>query len=572
MSNTKYTRILVITTILGLIGAIFASSALFSTSNGNDVVDTSLIGVRDFSMDDYEPLFDYTEQLRGNITASAMDFQGLGLGFYLYNAKYPELADDFSSNVLNLSHIDITFINTTNPAFRKDTPSGVVENEYITVLLNETLEVRYNMTGGSEGFLVYCSKLTPTRLVKLEVKKELSSIEEVDANTYRIDENGFIIFDYDQHFIEDILNFSMHLIWEYDLTVNPWILEQVDSEDIALIEQEQSIEPGFNYYFRINGYEHGTSFDQTRLSDEIKVNLTINPPNMGLLRNHTLEINNESKTVSNYLNDDNSFHTDLIPVNLSSDNSFFLTFTSEFNVSFVDPVENAWWSIDRLLELRNIRERTYFPTITSGPSEIYVSNIVFFESTIAYNQCLSSYSLFERPVSVEHTLVEDWIDEPQFTTSNPFETMGLNVTMPNIILGEICPFSIKYNATENLRLKITDNIGMPIIGLQAVIEYHGRPYGTFISQDLSQPISTQTTDIRSEIFIGNVPNGNYTINVYFNGIYQGSFTASSYKDINIVTTNIIHFPIWIIIFGAFSVILLALGFLLYKKNIKKAIK
>ena len=99
-------------------------------------------------------------------------------------------------------------------------------------------------------------------------------------------------------------------------------------------------------------------------------------------------------------------------------------------------------------------------------------------------------------------------------TSNDQERRGINITLPFLIKNEICPFVIKYEATENLMVRITDNIGMPLIGLQVAVEYYEEPFGTYISKEKVQPLSSQTTDINSEFIINNVPNGFYTIHIY----------------------------------------------------------
>ena len=102
-----------------------------------------------------------------------------------------------------------------------------------------------------------------------------------------------------------------------------------------------------------------------------------------------------------------------------------------------------------------------------------------------------------------------------------------------------------------------------------VIDYQERPYGTYLSKDYSQPLASQTTDINAEIAIKNVPNGEYTIHIYQYGIYQGTYRVNSYVDINYVTTSIIHFPIWLLIFGLINLSILALGYKLYRNNKKR---
>ena len=60
--------------------------------------------------------------------------------------------------------------------------------------------------------------------------------------------------------------------------------------------------------------------------------------------------------------------------------------------------------------------------------------------------------------------------------------------------------------------------------------------------------------------------GEYVIHVYQYGLYQGSFTVNSYVDVNSITTGIIHFPVWILIFGLINLSILAIGYNLYRKK------
>ncbi len=565
MNKTRYHRIITLITLTFFITTVLTFGMALPVHTDKQSLNGSFLNTQDFSAQDFEPLIDYTEQIRGVVSASDMEINELGLGFYTSN-EHPELIDDYSNGALNLSYVDTEFISTTSPAYRNRGDSNeVVEKSQITVLLNESVNVEFNKTKSPEGYLVYRSLLTPTRIMNLHVNSTVG-FEEVEDLYYDINEDDFLVFDYGQHYDGiDELNLTMYLTLEYNLTMNNWELEQVNTNDIIITQQEQAIETQYNYRFRIIGYQLNDSLEETIRSSKISVNLTVSPPNKDLLRDYDLEIDGDSKQTSKYLNPDDSFSTGFIPVNQSSIFSFSLDFTVDFNISFYESV-TGFWSIDRLTENRNTRQRIYFPTISSGPSDIYVENVKFFERTISFNQNVSASSQFGREVSIKNASVEDWEENPRYKSSNWLEKWGLNVTLPLMILGEICPISIEYIPTQNLRVKVTDNIGMPVSGLNVIVYYGGKAYGSYISQNTSQPISSQTTDIRSEIFIGDVPNGYYTIDVYLYGIHQGTYDVNSYKTLNLISTPIIHFPYWLIIFGIFSIALIGMGYILYKKN------
>ena len=301
-------------------------------------------------------------------------------------------------------------------------------------------------------------------------------------------------------------------------------------------------------------------------SEELLVNLTIYLPDRDLLNNLSLQLNFESKIVNNYLNPDKSFNIEDFQANGSS---FYLNFTTDYTLKFVNPVEETW-SVDRLYNQRDIRERIYFPSIISGPEHIIVKYIKIFEETISIDQYIDYTSLFNRNPSnpcINATIL-DWESDPVLITDKLEEKLGLNVTLPYMIKGETCPFSIRYRTSENLKIIIMDNIGMPLIGLSVELYYYGKIYGTYISNDHIQPLATLTTDENAEIFLKNIPTGQYTIKIYQFGILQVTTTVSTYEE-NYLITSIIHFPSWILIFGIFSLFIFGLGYKLHQKNKKR---
>jgi hypothetical protein len=137
-----------------------------------------------------------------------------------------------------------------------------------------------------------------------------------------------------------------------------------------------------------------------------------------------------------------------------------------------------------------------------------------------------------------------------------------------MIKNEICPFIIKYETERDLKLIITDNIRMPISGLDVKIYYYGILYGTYISQEVSQPIGPTLTDENGEILVKDVPNGNYTIKIYQGVNLIKEAEVSSYLEINYVTTQIIHFPIIVFIFSSIGGLIFILGLRIYLKQKK----
>ena len=500
------------------------------------------------------------------------------MGFHLFSEQYPSLVDDYDENALNITLEGMEYVETLDSAIRDNLNENITNSDVITVKLNETLNVRFNTTlDASEGYLIYGPRLSPSRLLELHVVVEGSSeIKEVDQSNYTIDEYNFLFFDYAYYFSgNSALNFTMYIIWEYNLTISPWgLLQSSEGGNLRVTQQEQEISAKFNYIFVLTGKQYDKTISDyitspsigEEYAEELLVNLTIYPPDKDLLNDLSLQINADEKNVNDYLNSDNSLTVGDLQANFST---FLLNFTANYTLKFMNPVENSW-SIDRLYSQRDIRERIYLPSIISGPEHIIVKNIEIFEKTIKINQYVQYSSLFNREPSspCKNASVFDWESNPELATSNLQEQLGLSVILPYIIKGEVCPFSIKYHATDDLKITIMDNIGMPLIGATVELYYYEKPYGTYISNDYNQPVASLTTDVNAEIIVTNLPSGQYVIKIYQYGVLQYVTTVNTYEENNLVT-SIIHFPSWILIFGFFSLSIFLIGYKLHQKNKKR---
>jgi hypothetical protein len=230
-----------------------------------------------------------------------------------------------------------------------------------------------------------------------------------------------------------------------------------------------------------------------------------------------------------------------------------LNFTSDFTLRFENPVDKHW-AIDRLVAMANIRERIYLPSIVAGPRHIFVRDLSFYDYDIRFEQILSSSSLFQR----------DFQFFP--LNSSIIGREGIELIIPYIINSETCPCIVRYTATQTLRMTIVDNIRMPLIGANVEIFYYGKEYGTYISNDKIQPIASSSTNENGEIIVRNVPYGNFTIKVYYNGIFIKEEISSTDKYDFYIYTNYPHIPVWLMIFGGISGILLFIGIIIYLKN------
>ncbi len=533
-------------------------------------LDNKIPKIQGFSKNDYNEILEQEEHGLGNITITNITFDaGFGKGFDAHD-KYYTLLDDIGTG-LNITHKEIIFLNTTSIAIVDNLNENITERREITVRLNETLSVQYNTSiGDVEGFLIYSPLLFNCRLMELwEKVNGTSDVNKVNEVDYSMDNDiNFLKFEYDDYFGTEFKNFSMYLIWEYDLTIDSWELYQYPDSELSLliINQEQTIYPKYNYHFDLNGMRFNTSTSEIIGAHELKVKLKINLPDMELVWNHELTFNGVLVgDINDYINPDGSMNVgDYFTAN---NTRFNLDFQCNFTVRFYNAVDKTW-AIDRLIRGNNVRERIYFPTIVSGPTSIYLKYITIFESTISIDQVISNTTLFERNLpyfDANVSLLEEDIRDSIIFTENATKKKGLEIKLPYLIKGEICPCIFEYTTTRNLKIKITDNIYMPIANLEVKIYYYGIIFGTYISNEKTQPISPTITNENGEILVKNVPNGNYTIKIFQNNELLMETSVSSYIDINYVVTNIPHFPLLILIFGIFSCIPFFIGLIYYNK-------
>jgi hypothetical protein len=514
------------------------------------------LGISNFSKDNYTAIIEEKKHSLGNITINDIDLNNLEIGFYRYNTTYPLIWDDYNSGELTMNQISMKFIETTTPAIVDNLDDSIEDRRKVTVKLNESLSVEYN--NPIQGYLIYHSRLSPCRLIQFFVDNSTDVVELDSESDFSIDSDDFIIFDYDHFFRKwSTSNFTMHLIWEYDITIEDWELSQNPGESLLIQEKIQNYTVEFNYFFMLTGKKYNQSFTEPKIfADNIDVAFTVNLPDRNSLDNHILELDNELVNINDHLNANKTISVYLTNDFSPEQSNFSLNFTSLFIFEFVNPVGKTW-AIDRLVEGRIVRERIYFPSLLHGPQHIYLKNLWFYEPTIYFEQIISNTSLFGR--NVAHYFLNATITGKE----------GIKVKVPFLISGETCPFILKYASSQSLRVVVTDNIKMPLVGADVEIFYFGQKYGTYISADNSQPIAPGKTNENGEIILNDVPYGNYTIRVYQNGRFLKESIVSTHNEINYIYTYYPHFPLWIIIFGLLNIIILffgAISYLKYKKT------
>ena len=561
--NTNYRKFLIVLFVVlsSIIPLIFMDDIVNYNSldreNFNINIDPK---IQIFSKDDYTPILDAPEQGLGNITITKLTFNEEGI--FNRSDRYPNLVDDLISGALNITYLGTQYMQTNEIAQFNNLDKSLPDSDEITVLINESISVQYNSSiGGSEGYLIYSPRLLPRVLNQVLVQNESSSIiEELSEDEYSLDVDDYLIFDYQNYFQDNFHNFSIYLIFEYKLIAYGWELAQDPKNILTLTQQEQTFSPSFHYNFTLTGLKDPDNLTVSFIpADNLVVELIVNPLDKNLFYDQQLKINDQ--VVNDFLEQDN-----LINVTISADAKLFsLTFKTNFTLKFENPVDYSW-AIDRLIEGRNVRERIYFPSLISGPKHIYLQNVSLIENTITINQIISNSSLFDRPVNYFDVIVsitQSSIDYSLIFTENAVKRKGLRLTIPYLILGETNPFLLKYDATNDLKIVITDNIRMPLVGYRIELLYFGKVFGTYISNDLTQPMAPAYSNENGEILIENVPNGNYTVKIYQDNVIIMDALINTFSEVNYINTRVPYFPLWILVFGGINGALILIGLIIY---------
>ena len=509
------------------------------------------IKVSSFSKENYTPILEDDKYGLGNITIYNISYNEYSMGFYTNDGLYPLLTQDYNSKELNMTSEKIEFVKTSEIALVDNLNDDIPERREIVVQLNETLKVNY--TNPSEGFLIYRSRLNPSRLLDFYVNEGGDTSRLTENIDYYIDSSNYLVFDYFNYFefISDF-SFSIYLIWEYNITLDDWAMSQLNEEDLMIKNQVKNFTINFNYQFKLYGRMLNDSMQRVP-NEEFFAALIVNLPDKEILANHSLTLNNEDVDIEDYLNSVKEINITLTDLFFMNNSKFNLNFTAKFTLKFMDPVYQTW-AIDRLVYQRNIRQRIYLPSIISGPRHIFLSSISMYELSFTIDQVMVADCLFDRSVTY-------------FYDNNT--NFAPKITLPYLIFGEICPVLIKYITKDDLRVVVLDSIKMPIQGLTVKIFYYNQSYGSYISKNQVQLLAPLKTNENGQITLKNVPRGNYTAKIYREGKLIKTSDVNTYVNVNYIYTSIYHIPIWIIVFSTINGFILIFGFLFYLRQKKR---
>ncbi|MGM0468062.1 MAG: hypothetical protein ACQERB_04555 [Promethearchaeati archaeon] len=542
--------------ILSSFAFIFLLNNNKDSQTNSDVEQHSLLKINAFSKDEYSSILQEEKSGLGEISVLNISFHERGFD---NSSQFNELDKDIGKD-LNITYDGTSFVETMVNASRNYLKEGYINNNVVRIKLNETLLVNFDNTTSEEGlagFLVYLPRLTSIEILEIYVGGSILTEDE-----YSIANDGFLKFDYFDYFDSpEDGQFSMNIIYSYELSLINWKIDQLNIDDLVANQSMQNFTAKYAYTFLLKGNKFSGNLPTSEIeADNLNVNLLVSLFDHQLLNNFSLALNSEQiDNIENYQVSYGKFNISLKDSFSANSSIFHLNFTSNFVIAFQDPVRYSW-AIDRLVSGNNIRERIYFPQILEGPEHLLLK-FTFYQETIEDEQIDDISSQFNRIVN--HLPISE-IEEP-------YINQGILVYTPSLIFGEYgCPFTIRYEATNDLRIIITDNINMPLWNLDVQIFYYNTVYGTYISNNFTQPIAPLVANENGEIILRYLPNGEYKIDIFRRGIKIKSVNISTEQETHYISTNVIHFPSVILSFGLISIVILLIGFFIYLRNKKVA--
>ncbi|MFW9881579.1 MAG: hypothetical protein ACFFG0_51595, partial [Candidatus Thorarchaeota archaeon] len=377
----KKTFLLILMIIAIIIPVIFSYFKTYTKVNLNkNFLQENVLNLNKFTKDNYTEIRTTAKYGVGNITIDDIDFTYLELGIFNQNVNHPLIIKDIINQSLKLNVINMEFIETTSSAVTDNLDDNVKDKPIINIKLNETVHIEYNNSGAR--YLIYHSRYVAAELLEFYVNNGSVISNLTEGIDFKIDDDDFLVFYYEDYFdVGPEFNFDMYLIWEIDLVIGDWQLEQKVNEILEITEVEQEITPEFHYSFNIRATRYAFLMTQTIPIDAWYIALTVNPLDKEEFNNHRLMLNGIEVNIGEHLNPDNSLKIKISDHFIPNIGNFSLNFTCAFRLRFFEPVGNLW-AIDRLVSQRDVRERIYFCNLVAGPTHIYLSNVEFYEPAI----------------------------------------------------------------------------------------------------------------------------------------------------------------------------------------------
>ncbi|MHA1727383.1 MAG: hypothetical protein ACTSWY_01465 [Promethearchaeota archaeon] len=506
----------------------------------------------------------------GNITILSIEDMGCG-NFTVegeYGMEYPnsisyEYLTDFPSAFLGVQHA----------ANLSVWDSGSITGD-ITIRINESVRFDY----------LYNDSKTITNFKSILSDSDRSTLHKLTVNGTEIDldneslfliDNGYYVFNYSSVRRHDIQypNGTIILGYEidYDLKIRGWQMTQIGAyqegtRPVYLNNDSTTFNAYYNYTFSPGKLDNTLDLTAKYLinipdSDFLSISSVATYAGNIVTGNVTL-LNLGEHYI---LKEDNSVELTVDLKNGETPLQYSINSETNFTVEFINRYCSSWTK-DYLYSGRDSRVRQYEISCVAGPPNLFVSHFSINETTIPFND----------KISITSELIEHGAQRRVIATSNMTALCGtIGTTIFSyeesilgiypLFVGETDTITIRYSSWRTLNLTVVDNINQPLQNVEVRLYYENVTYGTLMFDGNYYPITPKITDLYGQVSFPDVPYGNYKVEIFYGGVFIQNSTISTIIPINIISTSIPHFPMWILIFSSISFILALVGFIIYRR-------
>jgi len=485
-------------------------------------------------------------------TIYMISIDGLAPGLTLIN---PNIIIDKN---MTFTYSGYKFLGTIAPASSKTRDWENFKGN-LTIRVNETAKFQY-WYNETTKLVSFKSELSPKGILR-----------EVYVNNTQIDlsnithSQGGYFYNYSHYYNQKVNDtLVMSFIIDYNVSISYWFLHQVNiktnrTDNPYLINKTTNIEGYYNYSIAFG-------------DENVKLNATflINPPDQNYIYNISMNIyqgNIENPLVSpftSYIKHSNN--SIQLSIQANGTTMYSLNFKANFKLQFLNTNGPNFWQMDLLTGGIDLRQRIYEIKCIEGPPSIPISNFYYNETQIPFPDLISVSSELGRPINSE---------DMNFTNEYNIKIGPAGVKLNfmckfegesyYLVLNETDKITITYKASHSLNLIVLDNVKIPVGGAELKIFYQDVPFGTLMSAVKTNQIPLKYTDNSGQVILSNVPNGKYSIEVYYKGKYISTYNVTTTNSLNYIFTSIPHFPIWIIIFSCISLVICLNGIYIYRK-------
>ncbi len=495
--------------------------------------------------------------------------------YFTDEAKNPTQDNFFplSSNIINYTHFDPKFEGTIeNASAERAIERQDPRSSNVKIQISESVIWNYNESA-TEYIVGFTPVLQQAYLEEMYINgTKLDSSEYIENSTGTGDDKIYsFYYDFEGIFNETKGEFNLTYVYNMIFPITEWSVTNTESNQF-ISEINQTFTQKFSYNISLGS-------ESSRINSEARVKIYL--PNHQDIFESVLDLYANQTISSSEYNLIDNILTFEKAISLNETNPLDLTFKANFTVEMLEVVDGLWCE-DRLVEGLNTRERDYKITITDGPADLILKNIGINDTEIYYDHLYnggeSGSGALDRYVYIENMnkSTGDELIGPNDTTTLPKYVDGISflhgvdidIIEPYwLAKNEIDIITIKYFAVYNLSIIIMDRISTPIEGYGTKLFIGNQLYGTSINNFTTMPYPMMKSDENGEILFHSVPIANYTIEIYDkNGNYLENATVTPLEKTNNIVTNIPHYPITILVFTGVSAALIAIGYVIFKKN------